>query len=152
VQTVLNEGQQLYSTDLSLYEAFIQKFGVRLDQVTSNTTVGQLGYIGIYNEKVRQILESLGISKAREVELSPKSQATWIIWEHLDKAMRREIRAHGSNIQDKHMGVLALFCDIFTADRRVHEYFIQFSRKQPEIFDCLGNIIKLSSYIDLERI
>lgn len=152
VQDVLKEGQQLYLTDLPLYEAFIQNCGIRLDQVTPKTTVGQLGYIGIYNKKVRQILESLGVPDEREVDLSPKMQASWVIWEHLDKAMRKEKQAHGSNMQDKYMGVLALFVDIFTVDRRVHEYFIQLSRKEPVLSSHLGRIIKLGSYSELLRI
>ena len=149
VQEVEKEGQELYSADSSLYEAFVKNSGVRMDQVTPKTTVGRLGYLGIYNKKVRQILESLNIPNEREVELSPDRQATWVIWEHLDRAMKYEKRAHGSNIQDKHMGIFSLFVDVFTADRRVNEYFRQLSRKNPELSACLGNIVNLSNYSEL---
>lgn len=152
IEEVTENGQKLHCSDLSLYEAFIKLFGVRLDQVTPNATFGQLGYISIYNKKVWQIVESLGFPKERELELTMEKQASWIIWEHLDRVMRREKRAHGSNLQDKHMGVLALFVDVFTADKRVHEYFKQLSRKKPDVFACLGGIAKLSSYSDLGAI
>jgi hypothetical protein len=152
VQEVEAEGRSLYSSNLPLYESFIKLSGVRLEQVTPQTTVGELGYLGIYNQKVNVILESLGIPKEREAELSPNEQIGWVIWKHMDKAMRNENRAHGSNIQDKHMGILALFVDVYTVDKRVHEYFRQLSQKEPNVFSRLGKVIKLSNYLELATI
>jgi len=152
VNEVLDEGEKLYSSNLTLYESFVKSAGVRLDQVTPKTTVGELGYLGVYNQKVKQILESLGVPEEREVELSPSEQISWIIWKHMDKAMKSGKRASGSNMEDRHMGILALFTDIFTADKRVHEYFRRLSRSEPSIYARMGEVVKLSKYSDLVAI
>ncbi len=146
---MLGEGKKLYSSDLPLYESTIKAAGVELEQVTPKTTVGELGYLGVYNKKVRQILDSLGIPERREVELSPGEQISWTIWKHMDKAMKSEKRASGSNMEDRYMGILALFVDIHTADKRVHEYFRRLSRSEPSIYARMGKIVKLSKYSDL---
>ncbi len=152
VDEVIAEGKQLYSSEQPLYESFVKLAGVRLDQVTPKTTVGELGYLGVYNQKVRQLLGFLGIPEEKEVELLPKEQISWIIWKHMDQAMKSDKRASGSNIEDRHMGILALFTNIFTADRRVHEYFRRLSKSEPSIYAQMGKIVKLSKYSDLEAI
>jgi len=152
VDEVLVEGEQLYSSKQPLYESFVKLAGVRLDQVTPKTTVGELGYLGVYNQKVRQLLYSLGIPEEREVELVPNEQISWVIWKHMDKAMKSDKRASGSNMEDRHMGILALFSDIFTADRRVHEYFRRLSKSESSIYAQMGKVVKLSKYSDLEAI
>jgi hypothetical protein len=149
VQEVKTDGRALYSYNSSLYEAFVKNAGVRLDQVTPETTVGELGYLGIYNSKVKQIIESLGLPEGEAIKLPPERQTTWVIWEYLDRAMKYEQRAQGSNILDKHMSILALYVDIFTVDKRVKEYFRQLARRYPVLSDCFKNIVKLSHYSDL---
>lgn len=150
---VEGKGQKLYAeSNLSLLDAFVVNAGVRLDQVTPETTLGELGYLGIYNSKVEQLILSLGYSKERACELSPESQTTWVIWEYLDKAMKFEKRAQGSNIVDKHMSVLALYVDVFTVDKRVKEYFRQLERKNSVLSGNFSNIVKLSNYSGLNYI
>lgn len=152
IQKIKMESNALYSDNSSLYEAFVKSAGVRLDQVTPETTVGELGYLGIYNSKVKHLIESLGLPESEAVKLSPESQTTWVIWEYLDRAMRYEKRAKGSNMLDKHMSILALYVDIFTVDKRVKEYFRQLARKYSVLRDCFKNIVKLSHYSDLKNV
>jgi len=150
VTEVENVGQALYSdSSPSLLEAFVLNSGVRMDQITSKTTVGDLGYLAIYNSKLSHILESLKIPLERARELSPEKHTTWVIWECLDKIMKNENMAHGSNMVDKHMSILALYVDVFTVDKRVKEYFRQLARKKSVLSGYFNNIVKLSSYSDL---
>lgn len=154
VQEVVEESKGLYTSNLSLYKAFIKHAGVREDQISLSTTVGELGNLGVYNKQVRLLLKSLGILKERESELIPAKQLSWLMWLHFDGLMKNENRAHGSNMQDKHMIPFSLIVDYFTVDKRVHEYFRQFFRNHPSYSeDNFGVVVKLSNYsklVDLE--
>ena len=153
IEEVRTTAQSLYE-DISapLFDSFIRSAGVRIDQVTPNTTVGELGYLAIYNAKMEQIMKSLGLPLDRAKEISPNDSTTWVIWRSLDKAMKREYRAHGSNMIDKHMSVLALYVDIFTVDKRVKEYFRQLRRKNTVLSNKFSNIVKISDYTDLQNV
>lgn len=153
IKSVINQVQPLYSsTSTSLYESFVLNAGVRMDQVTPKTTVGELGYLAIYNSKMRQILESLGFPESKANNLSPYDSTTWTIWEYLDKSMKYETRAHGSNMIDKEMSVLALYVDIFTVDKRIKEYFRQLKNRNSVLSQNFGNILKLANYSDLKNL
>lgn len=153
VESVISEAQPLHSnTSTSLYESFVRNAGVRMDQVTPNTTIGELGYLATYNSKIQQILESLDVPESKAKDISPCDSTTWVIWKHLDKAMKYEKRAHGSNMIDKHMSVLALYVDIFTVDKRVKEYFRQLKNKNSVLSQSFGNIVKLAGYEDLKSL
>lgn len=153
VEGVVNESQPLYeNSQTSLYESFVLNAGVRLDQVTPNTTVGELGYLAVYNSKIRQILESLDLPEIKAKNMSPCDSTTWVIWEYLDKSMKYEKRAHGSNMIDKHISVLALYVDIFTVDKRVKEYFRQLKSRNTVLEQSFGNVVKLSNYSDLKSL
>jgi hypothetical protein len=152
VSEVIADSKLLYAADSSLFEAFVNNAGVRMDQVTPKTTVGQLGSLAVYNKRIRQILESLCMPKDREIDIPYDKQIVWIIQEYLDTAMMYEKRAHGSNMQDRHMAIFSIFVDIFTADKRVTEYFRQLSRKRPDLKRVFGDIVKLSSYSNLNKL
>ncbi len=153
VKSIISEALPLYSnTSISLYESFVRNAGVRMDQVTPNTTVGDLGCLAVYNSKMRQILKSLNIPENKAKDISPCDSTTWVIWEYLDKSMKHEKRAHGSNMIDKHMSVLALYVDIFTVDKRVKEYFRQLKNKNASLGQRFCNIIKLANYADLKSL
>lgn len=149
VKEVSAGSEGMYADDSSLYERFVKNAGVRLDQVSPKTTVGQLARLSTYNKKIQGFLKSLDVPQEREFELSFEKQVIFCIWEHFDKAMKHEKKAHGSNMQDKHMGVFALLVDIFTVDKRVHEYFRQFSKRNTDFAGHLGKIVKLSDYSSL---
>lgn len=152
-KSVFEHGANLYVSERNnLYEAFIVNAGVRTDQVTPNTRVGELGYLSIYNKRLELILESLGISDDQARNLKPENSYSWIIWRFLYEAMKTEKRAHGSNVIDRDMATLAFVVDVFTVDKRVKEYFRQLSMKKPEVFMAFGSIIKLSSYSDLLKL
>ncbi|MEZ0149291.1 MAG: hypothetical protein AB9Q19_08205 [Candidatus Reddybacter sp.] len=153
VGRVISEVKPLYlGSSTSVYESFVLNAGVRMDQVTPNTTVGELGYLSIYNSKTRQILRSLGLPESKAEDMPHSDSTTWVIWEHLDKCMKYEKRAHGSNMIDKEMSVLALYVDIFTVDKRVEEYFRQLKSRSSVLRENFGNIIKLANYSGLKAL
>lgn len=148
--SVVEHASPLYlSNNENLYKAFVQNSGVRLDQVTPNTKVGELGYLSIYNKRLQIILESLNLPADLAYNLRPEDSSIWNIWRFLDEAMKNEKRAHGSNVIDRDMSILALCVDVFTVDKRVKEYLRQFSIKKPELCKSFGAVVKLSTYSDL---
>jgi hypothetical protein len=152
INDVKSQGAVLYNNDgVSLLEKFINIYGVKLHQITSKTTVGDLGYIAIYNAKSKQIAEILNLS-AHEIESLPQENIpSWIIWREIDKMMKNEPRAHGSNVIDKHVSILALYVDIFITDKRVSNYFRQLKQQKPILSGYFNKIIKLSHYCEFQR-
>lgn len=140
----------LFSSENSnLYEAFVLNSGVRLDQVTPNTKVGELGYLSVFNRQSEIVVESLMLPPETVQKLTPEESVIWTIWRFLDEAMKNEKRAHGSNVIDRDLSVLAICVDLFTVDKRVKEYLRQLSLKNPEVSKSFGTIVKLSDYSQL---
>lgn len=149
---LLQSSAGMFSNDISVYEAYVRSSGVRLEQVSSNTTIGQLGSIAVYNQQLKIVLNSLGLPEYLEKQVPYRSQITWEIWDHFETAMKFEKFAHGSNMQDKHMCVFALFTGVFTVDKRVCEYFNQLTRKNKALSSFLGSVVKVSHYSNLEAL
>ncbi|MFW1118288.1 hypothetical protein ACEV79_23715, partial [Vibrio parahaemolyticus] len=147
---VLQSSVGMFGHDISAYEAFVLSSGVKLEQVSKNTTIGQLGSLAVYNQQLKVVLNSLGLPEHLEKQVPYRSQITWEIWDHFETAMKFEKFAHDSNMQDKHMCVFALFTSVFTVDERVCEYFNQLTRKNKALSSVLGSVVKVSHYSNLE--
>jgi transposase len=152
VEEVKSEGESFYKNDgSSLLEKFVSINGVKLRQINPKTTVGDLGYLAIYNSKMRLIAKSLKLGINEVEDLSQDSITSWVIWREIDKMIKNEPYAHGSNIVDKHMLILALYIDVFIVDKRINEYFRQLKGKMPILSKCFNNIVKLSHHSELRN-
>jgi len=150
VSQVLDDSKSLYKdNDLSLFEKFIVRKGVDLSQIDSKTTVGDLGYLAMYNTKMKIVADSFRLD-FNEVKKISEKIPSWILWRELDEIIRKEKKAHGSNMLDKHMAILALYVDVFIVDKRVSECFRQLQNKMPILSKCFNRILKLSCYSELE--
>lgn len=149
---LLQSSVGMFGNDISVYEAYILSSGVKLEQVSKNTMIGQLGSLAVYNQQLRDILNSLGLPGHLEKQVPYGSQIIWEIWDHFETAMKFEKFAHGSNMQDKHMCVFALFTGVFTVDKRACEYFNQLTRKNKALSSVLGSVVKVSHYSNLEAL
>ena len=151
VDYVKDKGNLFYNSDgLSLLEKIVKNSGVELSQINSKTTIGDLGYLAIYNSKMKLIAKSLGCDIGAFSGLSQDSIPSWVIWREIDKMMKNETKANGSNMVDKHIAILACYVDILIIDKRVREYFRQLERKAPILSGCFNDVVKLPHYSELK--
>lgn len=151
INQVIDDGKALYLNNrISLLENFVVSCGVDLSQTNSNTTVGDLGYLSMFNKKMAIVAKGYSYDLNEIKKLSEKIPS-WIIWRELDKIIRTEKRAHGSNLLDKYMAVLALYVDFFISDKRICECFRQLQNKLPNLSEFENRVFKLSCFSDLEK-
>lgn len=152
VLQVVDDGKALYKNNgLSLLEIFVVSSGVDLSQINSDSTHGDLGYLAIFNKKM-EIVANRCSYDLNKIKMIPEEIPSWVIWREFDKIIRKENRAHGSNMLDKYMAVLALYVDFSIVDKRIYECFKQLQNKLPYLSERPNSVFKLSSFSDLEQI
>lgn len=152
VSEVAQDGMKLYEMDSSsLYERFVESHGVDLDEIDENLTIGDLGYIATNKKRLRIIAESFGLDPQKISKIPHDAIPSLVILNELDKLIRMEKYASGSNITDKYLAVLSFYVDIIVVDKRLKEYFKQVIRRHQNLSLVINNIVSLSSYEKLEN-
>jgi hypothetical protein len=152
VSQVVDDGKTIYkNNELPLLENFVFSSGVDLSQINENTTIGDLGYLSMFNKKMGIVANRCSYD-LNKIKMIPEEIPSWVIWREFDKIIRKENRAHGSNMLDKYIAVLALYVDFTIADKRICECFRQLQNKLPNLSECANRVLKLSSFSDLEKI
>ena len=152
VSEVAQDGMKFYEMDSSsLYERFVKSHGVDIDEIDEDFTIGDLGYLAANKSRLRIIAESFGLDFKRIIKISQDSIPSLVILTELDKLIRMEKYASGSNITDKYLAVLSFYVDILVVDKRLKEYFKQVIRRHQNLSLVINNIISLSSYEKLEN-
>lgn len=152
IEDVIAYSNPLYTNSQPLYEKFIEHTGVSLDQINPKTTVSDLGYLAIFNSKMKMTLNELGWVKRKLPNTLESDLPSWIIWRELDKLMKNENRAQGSNLIDKYVAAFSLYCDALVIDKRVHDYFRQLKPKLPTVSPFFSKIIKVSNYTEISQV
>lgn len=153
VSKVMREGARLYkNNDDSLYERFLQSFDVNLQEVNSDTTIEDLGYLATYKKKLKIVAEYLGLEVDKVLGIPQHALPSWVVWLELDKILKKQERAEGSSITDKYMAILSLYVDILVVDKRFKEYFKQLKSKRLSISEHINKVVSLSSYDKLGEI
>lgn len=153
VSEVMRKGAKMYeNNDDSLYESFLQLFDVNLQEVNSDTTIEDLGYLATYKKKLKIVAESLGLEVDKVLSIPQQALPSWVIWLELDKILKKQDCAEGSSITDKYMAILSLYVDILVVDKRFKEYFKQLKSKRLSISEHINKVVSLSSYDKLGEI
>jgi hypothetical protein len=152
VLSVVDDGKALYkNNELSLHENFVVSSGVDLSQINADSTHGDLQYLAIFNKKMEIVASRCGYD-FNKIKMIPEEIPSWVIWREFDKIIRKENRAHGSNMLDKYMAVLTLYVDYSIVDKRIYECFRQLQNKLPYLREKLNGVVKLATFSDLEKI
>ncbi|MDP8227057.1 MAG: hypothetical protein P9L89_05405 [Candidatus Celaenobacter polaris] len=150
LQSVCECGKELYKQPRgSLYKNFLNAFGVDEKHVDENWTIGELGYFATFMKKLLVISRTFHLEEDAVLKLPLSKYPSWHIWVELDKCIRKEKNAHGSNIIDKYLASFSLYADILVVDKRVKEYFEQIIRREHRFSMLEGKIVKSSDYSKL---
>lgn len=131
------------------YKNFLNAIGVDEKYVDDNWTIGELGYFATFTKKLLVISRTFYLKEDIVLKLPLSKYPSWHIEVELDKCIKKEKNAHGSNIIDKYLASFSLYADILVADKRVKEYFEQIIRREDKLSILKGKIVKLSDYSNL---
>ena len=143
-------GEELYNHEEdSLYLKFIRASGIEEKYISPDWTIGEFGYFSIFVKKLEVISRSFSLNKDSVLQHPLSKFPSWHIWVELDKCIRKEKYASGSNIIDKYLGSFSIYADLLIVDKRIKEYFKQIIRKDNRFSLLRGKIIKCSDYTSL---
>lgn len=143
-------GEELYKQQSnSLYSNFLNAIGIDPKYVNENWTIDELGYFSIFRKKLNVITRSFSLNEDVVLQYPLSTFPSWHIWVELDKRIRKEKYAYGSNIIDKYLGAFSLYADILVVDKRIKEYFKQIIRKDDRFALLKGKVVKSSNYSEI---
>lgn len=140
------------NSSATLIEKVLSVYGLTRTNIDENTTIGDLGALAVYKTQIDIISEPYDFNTDTVLKL-PKSAIPSIdVLARVEKIIRNESRAHGSNFPDKYMSVFALYVDYLIADKRINECFRQLRNKDSDIIPQSNHILKMSHYSNIEHI
>ena len=150
--TVIANGSKMYQSNKdTLYKKFVNSSGLDPDEIDSNWTIGELGNYASFKRKIKIIARTFNFDIKKALNIPPNQIPSWFIWVELDKKIKEEKYATGSNIIDKYLASLAFYADILVVDKRLKEYLKQIFQKNKEYSLISAHIIKLPRYEDMEK-
>jgi|GEM_PF-7075745 len=112
------------------YDEFLERVGVRRDRLPSNpkqedflSEVEFVGQMGLHAKLLLKNKDEL-LRSVRKEQLP-----SWVVWDELDRRIRKLPRAEIGNGNDKHIASFGLYVDVLNADKRIAEMLEQASRK-----------------------
>lgn len=151
VQEVQEESLALFQdSSLSFYDHLLQSHGLCEADIDDDFTMGDLGEMAVLKKQVSVVARSYDIDIEEAAKVPIKSMPSGFIVSEIEKSIRKEKRANGSNIADKYMAVFSLYADYNIFDKRINEYFRQLLRKNDPIVKHINNVVKVSHYSGIE--
>jgi hypothetical protein len=107
-------------------EQLLDNFGVQLDRLPPNPSNEDVGYEGIFVAQMEIHAEQLLRNKT-ELLKSIKKEAipSWMVWQEIDRRVRKLKRAEMGNLNDKHICAFGLYVDALNVDKRMAELLRQ---------------------------
>lgn len=147
------DAQDLFTNDnLSLFDHLLNSYGLSEKDIDKNTTVGDLGEIATHKEQLKIVARSYDLNLRKSYKFPMKSIPSKYITSEVEKCIRSEKRASGSNVIDKYISALSLYVDLNIVDKRVNEYISQIKRKKHPISKLITTVAKVSHYSEVEKV
>ena len=136
----------LFDSDLGFYEHLLASNGLKEEDINENTTIADLGELSTHRHQLDIISRSYAFDldsayRIPMMDIPSKYITTW-----LEKCIRLEARASGSNVIDKYMAAFSLYVDLNIADKRIVEYISQLRRKDNPIAKEIKHVVKVPHY------
>jgi len=106
--------------------ALCDHFGVRVDRLPVNPTLGDAGSEAIFVANLKLHAERMKVSFEELFASIRKEQLpSWVIWDGLRKKMSNAQRTSGSNLTDRFLACFGPYVDILQVDRRNKDFLRQ---------------------------
>lgn len=123
--------------------------GVDEAEIRDEHVIGDLMRLGYFREQLLLVAEVLGRSfsdlKHVSMGLIPSFAIDYAIMAHRQP---RE-KLPGSDLHDRHLAVLAAYCDVLYVDKRTSEDLLRVRRKEPMLDALMGEVRKAANFEDL---
>lgn len=129
------------------YRAVLEHFGIPIELVTPNTTIGEIGELGIYAKQLSFISKILDPTiTVTLAEVPPASLPSFEIDRALMREQHRAPRVSGSDLGDCHVLALALYLDAVEVDKRTFDHVRKIYGRHKLIREYLKNVFRCSDY------
>lgn len=123
--------------------------GVEEAEVRDECVLADLSRLGVFRSQLRTIASETGHSFDALKGVTMDVLPSWVIAEALRKHGQGRTLRPGSDLHDRHLAVLAAYCDMLYVDKRTAEDFRRAEEKQPQLAGLIGEIAKARDFDDI---
>ena len=134
------------STVRDLLLSTLTSQGVDEAEIRDECVVGDLMRLGYFRSLLRVAAEVTGRTFVSLKHVSMDLIPSFAIEEAIQAHRQPREKLPGSDLHDRHLAVLAAYCDVLYVDRRTSEDLLRVRRKEPVIDALMGEVRKASDF------
>ncbi|WP_239019551.1 hypothetical protein [Novacetimonas pomaceti] len=146
IERTIAMGPASGSTVRDLLVSTLTGQGVDEAEIRDECVVGDLIRLGYFRSLLRVAAEVTGRSFASLKHVSMNLIPSFAIEEAIQAHRQPREKLPGSDLHDRHLAVLAAYCDVLYVDRRMSEDLLRVRRKEPGIDALMGDVRKASDF------
>ncbi|AOX21261.1 hypothetical protein A0U90_07075 [Kozakia baliensis] len=120
--------------------------GVEEVEIRDEYVLADLTRLALFRNQLQLVAEETGKSFSDLKRVPMNTIPTFVINEAFSTHRQVRDKLPGSNVHDRHLAVLAAYCDVLYVDRRTAEDLLRLRRKEPHIDALMGEIAKGSDF------
>ncbi len=120
--------------------------GVEEAEIRDECVIGDLMRLGYFRSLLRVAAEVTGRSFASLKHVSMDLIPSFAIEEAIQAHRQPREKLPGSDLHDRHLAVLAAYCNVLYVDRRTSEDLLRVRRKEPVIDALMGEVRKAADF------
>lgn len=152
-QRTLERLDQMELSGHDLANQIIDSAGIPQELLTSKTTVGQIGELGVYARHLKSFCSRVYPRIAADMRRIPVGTLPgYVLGRRLAAIQRKATRVSGSDLGDGHLAVMSLYADAVQVDKRTHEYLSQIRNDDPQFANLMNHVIRVSDYSDIPQL
>ena len=118
-------------------------------EIRDDCVLGDLMRLALFRSQLRIVAEQISRPFADLKLVSMDLIPSFVIDEAIRIHRQSRDKLPGSDVHDRHLAVLAAYCEFLYVDRRTSEDLLRVRRKEPQISALLGNIAKAGDFESL---
>jgi hypothetical protein len=133
-----------------LIATMLQIQEIDIHEVTTKTTIEQIGRLGLFRIQMKIASPLTGVSfEELKKRVTPEQLPHWIVGDALRKNSQRHPERRGSDLSDLYIAMLASYADIMLVDKRTAENFRRAKQKNPRLAKLTGRVRTSSSWASI---
>jgi hypothetical protein len=129
------------------YHAIMEHFGIPKEMVTPNTSIGEIGEMGIHAAHLKLLAAALKPQVPVSIrDVTPNSLPSFTVERELLRDQHGADRVDGSDLGDCHLVPLALYLDAVEVDKRTHDHVRKMRKRNTKIAEHLRHVFRCSDY------
>ncbi|WP_341022943.1 hypothetical protein [Brevundimonas diminuta] len=134
------------STVRDLLVSTLTNQGVDEAEIHDDSIIGDLMRLGHFRSLLRVAAEKTSRPFADLKQVSMDLIPSFVIEEAIQAHRQPRDKLPGSDLHDRHLAVLAAYCDVLYVDRRTSEDLLRVRRKKPAIDALMGEVRKAADF------